>query len=152
MTPRKHNLGFPRGKHTAFTLIELLLVIGIIAILAAIIITAINPSKQIGDARNAQRRSDVNTILNGVYQYTIDNEGTPPAGITDVPTEICLMTASCNHGISLDLLSGSYLAGMPSDPTADLTGTGTDYFISISENGRISVTAPNAESGISISR
>ncbi len=65
---------FRRG----FTLIELLLVIGIIAILAAIVIVAINPTKQLGDARDAQRRSDVNTILNSIWQYAIDNNGSMP--------------------------------------------------------------------------
>ena len=63
------------ARSSGFTLIELLLVIGIIAILAAIVIVAINPSKQLGDARDAQRRSDVNTILNGFWQYAIDNAG-----------------------------------------------------------------------------
>ena len=67
-----------RSSREGFTLIELLLVIGIIAILASIVIVAINPTKQMGDARNAQRRSDVNTILNAVYQYAIDNNGTMP--------------------------------------------------------------------------
>lgn len=136
----------------AFTLIELLLVIGIIGILAAIIIVAINPNKQIGDARNAQRRADVNTILNGVYQYAIDNAGTPPEGITTSFLEICFVGASCNNGVSLDILTGSYLAGIPGDPVSDPTGTGTDYLIAIDANGRITVQAPNAEQGIAISR
>ena len=67
-----------------FTLIELLLVIGIIAILAAIVIVAINPTRQLGQARNAQRNSDVNTMLNAVWQYAIDNDGNMPQEFADV--------------------------------------------------------------------
>jgi len=58
-------------KSSGFTLIEVLLTVGIIGILAAITIIAINPGKQIADARNTQRRSDVNTIQKAVYEYTI---------------------------------------------------------------------------------
>ena len=50
-----------------FTLLEVLLVAAIIAILAGIVIIAINPSKNLQDSRNTQRRSDVTTILNGIY-------------------------------------------------------------------------------------
>ena len=71
-----------------FTLIELLLVIGIIAILASIVIVAINPTKQLGDARNAQRRSDVNTILNATYQFAIDNNGLLPGCLGSGKIEI----------------------------------------------------------------
>lgn len=135
-----------------FTLMELLVSIGIIAILAAIIIVAINPRKQISDARNAQRRSDVNTILNAVYQYMVDNEGTPPGGIDSTAREICRLDATDCDEINLKALSGTYIAGIPVDPVADLSGTGTDYFISVDAHDRITISAPNAELGLSISR
>ncbi len=137
----------------AFTLIELLISIGIIAVLAAIVIVAISPTKQIGDARNAQRRSDVNTILNAVYQYMLDHEGNPPQDVTTADKQICKMNAvSCHNGISLRALSGTYIPDLPSDPTAEATGTGTNYFLYRNDAGRIVVSAPNSEGGISISR
>ncbi len=139
-----------------FTLIELLLVIGIIAILASIVIVAINPTKQLGDARDAQRRSDVNTILNAVYQYAIDNEGALPGPIPTVATEICkvtLTTPDCiaDEGVSLRALTGAYLVSIPTDPQAATTGTGTDYLIFQDANGRITVSAPEAEQDTNIS-
>ena len=76
------------ASRAGFTLLEILLVVAAIGILAGIVILAINPSKQLGDTRNAQRRSDVNTILNAVYQYAIDNNGTLPATITVTPTGV----------------------------------------------------------------
>lgn len=139
-----------------FTLIELLLVIGIIAILASIVIVAINPTKQLGDARNAQRKSDVNTILSAVYQYAIDNDGTLPATITTTNNQICATNASdldsalSGECIDLDALTGSYLVRIPRDPQVQ-TATGTNYFIQEGVNGRITVSAPGAEQGASIS-
>ena len=156
------------SKRAGFTLIELLLVIGIIAILAAIVIVAINPSKQLGDARDAQRRSDVNTILNGFWQYAIDNAGNfqpstysvgnnlpaacqipaATAGgkqVCDVTTdpgagaEDCDGTNSC---VYTRHLSGTYLVGIPGDPNDD-TGTGedhrVDYVIRSAGSGRLEV-------------
>lgn len=124
-----------------FTLIELLLVIGIIAILAAIVIVAINPTKQLGDARDAQRRSDVNTLLNAVWQYAIDFNGSMPdnngtaAGGQAVDTTVRMLgtaTAGCSAASvctkagttvgadsCLDLtsaLAGNYLVSIPQDP------------------------------------
>lgn len=139
-----------------FTLIELLLVIGIIAILASIVIVAINPTKQLGDARNAQRRSDVNTILNAVYQYAIDNNGATPASITTSSQEICVTGGDPTSCISLDVLTGSYLVSLPADPQAANTangcvGTATCYMIVEDASGRITVSAPNAENSETIS-
>ncbi|TSC80551.1 MAG: Uncharacterized protein G01um101425_205 [Candidatus Peregrinibacteria bacterium Gr01-1014_25] len=135
-----------RNARKGFTLIELLLVIGIIAILAAIVIVAINPTKQLADARNAQRRSDVNTILNAVYQYSIDNTGNLPSTITTTTKEICESKADCDSdGIHLDMLTGTYLVSLPTDPRAASTATGTDYTIVKTSGGRVTVSAPQAE-------
>ena len=123
---------FPLPMKKGFTLIELLLVIGIIAILASIVIVAINPTKQLGDARDAQRRSDVNTILNAVYQYSIDFDGTLPGDIpTGTAKPICLGTVTgtdCTTtavGVDLSALLGDYVVSIPADPqntSATVTG------------------------------
>ena len=152
----------PTLKRAGFTLIELLLVIGIIAILAAIVIVAINPTKQLGDARDAQRRSDVNTILNAVYQYAIDNNGTLPGNIPTGSTawQVCkdsYLPATCivapsgyGTGVNLRMLSGSYVVNLPADPQS-ATSTGTNYFIVKDSNGRVTVSAPGVEQAGSIS-
>ena len=138
-----------------FTLLEILLVIAIIAILAAIVIIAINPAKQLAQSRNTQRRADVNTVLNGVYQYSIDNSGAIPT----IPTGACSLvaanqickagaTGTCATGVDLSVLTASqkYLTSIPIDPTVSSTD-GTGYYISKSAtNNRITICAPSAES------
>ena len=146
-------LGKLKNRQQGFTLIEVLLVVAIIAILAGIVILAINPNKQLGDTRNAQRQADVNTILNAAYQYSIDNQGTVPATITTTATDVCATgAASCTGMTDLSVLSanGKYLVAIPKDPK---TGTATDtgYQISQNANGRITVAAPGAEQGKTIS-
>lgn len=144
-----------------FTLLEILLVVAAIAILAGIVIVAINPSKQLGDTRNAQRSADVNTILNAVYQYAVDNKGTLPATIPQVATcdatatkLVCKagQTGTCSTGVDLSVLTASekYLVAMPTDPQAGTTN-GTGYYVVKSTNGRVTVCAPTAEQGTIIS-
>jgi type IV pilus assembly protein PilA len=139
-------------------MIELLLVIGIISILASVVFVAINPGKQLGDARNAQRRQDVNTLISAIYQYAIDNKGNLPPGIETATScyqaatqEICgATTATSTNCVGLTNLSDlhfnqKYLAGMPVDPSIAATNTnGSRYFVVKSANGRVTVCAPNA--------
>ncbi len=76
-------------KQKAFTLIELLIVIGIIAILAAAVIIAVNPGKQFASARDAARESHIRAINNAILSYQIDNFGLLPETITSQGKEIC---------------------------------------------------------------
>lgn len=134
-----------------FTLIEILLVVAIIAILAGIVIIAVNPNKQLQDAHVTQRKADVNTILNAVYQYSIDNKGAMPG--TNIPTaptaaiEICALTvsATCITDGLADLSSlistQTYITSMPIDPAGNVTN-GAGYTIQKTANGRITVAAP----------
>jgi len=141
-----------------FTLLEILLVVAIIAILAGIVIIAINPNKQLADSRNAQRKVDVNTILNAVYQYSIDNDGNLPSTITGTATEICAggtATSTCTSASLIPLnhliWSEKYLTAIPSDPSGSCSTNGVCYTIATSTNGRVTVAAPNAEQGTTIS-
>ncbi len=156
MYMKKYNKGF--------TLIEILLVVAAIAILAGIVILAINPIKQLGETRNAERRADVNTILNAVYQYAIDNNGNLPTLVTGAcPTslpatatmQVCKLapgSGDCSTGTDLSVITTSekYLTAMPTDPTGVSTD-GTGYYITKTANGRVTVCAPSAEQSATIS-
>jgi prepilin-type N-terminal cleavage/methylation domain-containing protein len=139
-----------------FTLIEVLLVVAIIAILAGIVILAVNPAKQLADTRNAQRRADVNTIINAAYQYSIDNNGNLPASILVAgvapANDICTTGGTCTGLTDLSVLTtnGKYLVSLPKDPST-ATADDTKYTIVRDANNRLVVSAPDAEQGATIS-
>lgn len=83
-----------RKKNKAFTLLEILLVSGLIAIVAGIVIYAINPARQLAQARNATREADSRTILDAISQYVIDHQTTPP-GIDDSLRMVGESTSGC---------------------------------------------------------
>ena len=165
-----------------FTLIELLLVIGIIAVLAGIVITSVNPKHQLGGARNAQRWSDVTTILDGFAQFALDNGGEfDPATVDGNPLEsacaipvaptaarkVCKLTTphgtdagECgdtgNECVFTGHLSGAYLVDIVPDPADDeataVEQLRVDYTVQQTAAGRLTVTAENAEQGINITK
>lgn len=60
----------------AFTLIELLIVVAIIAILAAIIFVALNPLKRFQDSRDSVRWDQISELANAIKLDQVDNGGT----------------------------------------------------------------------------
>lgn len=120
-----------------FTLIEILVVIGLIAILAAIVIIAINPARQFAQGRNTQRTSNLNAILNAIGQRMADNKGvfdgtgidgkvcpTLPSAAATVPNAITPAVAATlgakdiadAGAIDLSCLTPTYIPALPTDP------------------------------------
>lgn len=134
-----------------FTLIEILVVIGIIAVLAAIVIVAVNPARQFAQARNTQRESNVSTILNAVGQNMVDYKGvfTCASIVTAIPvapTAALEIAGQAGVGrVDLSCLVPIYIASaMPVDPTNG-TIADTQYTIqqdTVANGSRFIICAP----------
>ena len=138
-----------------FTLIELIIVIAVIALLAAAVFVAVDPAKRIGEARDAQRWSDVSAIADAFLKDTVDQNGTfptstaadgtyyaiMPVGGTDLTSPTCQNQAP-TQGVQLSGLVTTYLATMPIDPGGLLNGdNNVGYYFMKAATGRITVGA-----------
>ncbi len=158
-----------KNKLKGFTLIELLVVIGILAVLLAITLVAINPRKQFQQANDTQRQSDVNAVLSAINQYTVDNQGSLPAGLATQPIDAPYVIATSDGASLIEgggtaavpatnlcaVLVPEYIAALPSDPlsthsgqaitAADCASYNTGYRVQRTANNRITVFAPAVE-------
>lgn len=100
-----------------FTLLEILLVIATIGILAAIVLVAINPTKQIESTNASKRKADMNNIQKAIRQYSIDNSGQYPNGIDTGAKVICPNTSPPPGCVDLSLLVPTYIASIPQADT-----------------------------------
>lgn len=112
----------PRSNKRAFTLIEIMIVIGIIAILTTAMVTALNPVKQFQKARDAQRRSHLAVITAALEQYYADYNQYPMVGTNGI---YCLTQAIVNQDSNCngtaDAGVDKYLKVMPTDPKSTNT-------------------------------
>ena len=149
-----------------FTLIELLVVIAIIAILAAAIFVAVNPARRFAETRNARRWTAVNSILNAVLNYVVDNAGDMPSSATAIDSNysqvqiigdggIVCSAVTCSGktvassgcfttGLDTDI-EGKYIQKIPEDPSTG-SSANTRYYINKTSDGRIEVGACDEES------
>ncbi len=146
-----------RKRVKGFTLIEILIVMGVLITLFSIITILIDPAKQFGRANNTKRRSDIAAILNAVGAYTADNKGALPVGIA---TTAAMITDSVGGANICALLVPRFIPALPPDPSFEIadittcTNYNTGYTIARDANNRVTIAAPSQENGevISITR
>lgn len=152
-------------QQAGFTLIEILIVIGIIAILAAIVLVAVNPAKQFREANDAQRSSNVNAILNAISQYIVDNKGLGDLS-SEIPngdeTDAVEIGSGSGQADLCALLTPEYIAKLPADPREeeqsipaegeDCTDTYSTGYEIYRTGDRITILADGEEADISVTR
>jgi prepilin-type N-terminal cleavage/methylation domain-containing protein len=104
-------------KEKGFTLIELLIVLALIAILAAILITVINPGAIMTRGRDTQRKGDLRNLAAATDAYIADM-GTG-ANLPWIARGNCSSTSPGN--VFFSTTTNTFLTGWPSVGTA--TGT-----------------------------
>lgn len=144
----------------------------VVGILAGLVVVAINPVRQMGDARNTQRKFDVNSILNAFGQYSVESgiyfypkkiDGVPimdACKVTTTTKKLCKAETAhgtaegeCGHtdvqcAYSSHLVN-AFLSDIPDDPLDDEDSVAeqamVDYLVSSQAPGRFRVDSLNAE-------
>jgi prepilin-type N-terminal cleavage/methylation domain-containing protein len=98
-----------RNSQKGFTLIEILVVIAILAVLAAVVFAALNPVGRFQDSRNTTRRQSMQEVLTALKLFSVDHSGFQPCinGATGTP-------GNCGTGYSIvPLDAGNFTSGVP---------------------------------------
>lgn len=126
-----------------FTLVELLIVIGVLGVLSAAVVVVLNPAELLRQARDSQRLQDMSTINSALALYVTDYTSaaitatTFHSGITttawtcggDTPagrsaTQATAQAVDSTGWVDVNfgnITGGSPLAVLPVDPTNDIT-------------------------------
>ena len=133
------------SSQTGFTLIEVLLAVGIVIVMGMIAMVAIDPTRQLAETNNAKRRADLNTLLSAIHYYQADHGG-------KLPTSIATISATISNG-GADLcpvLVSTYSGQIPTDPKVGTFKSCAEYnsgytIVKSLINDHITLSAPHAE-------
>lgn len=141
-----------------FTLIELIIVVAVISLLAAISFFAINPGRRIGEAADSARYLDVDAISKAIERVVVDS-GSMPSSLNNlaeyIPYMIVMPGESTVGEINCENLGGliaktdilgdliNSLGKNPLDPDLADNSTTTGYFV-YKRNGNFFVSYCNS--------
>ena len=137
---------YKANKKGGFTLIEILVVIGIIAVLSAVVLVAINPARQFKLARDSQRVANITAILNAVGQNMAEHKGAFDCTVALPGANKIISSATDGLNIASCLVP-TYVSSLPFDPSksgakfTSITDYDSGYSILIDTDGRVKVSA-----------
>jgi prepilin-type N-terminal cleavage/methylation domain-containing protein len=118
-----------------FTLLELLIVIGILAILSTTMIIVINPAQILKKARDSQRISDLNTMKTAIAFYVTETAAPSIGTVYSTKTYSDVLAVDCGAGAGVStstsqvtngtgwvpvnfdgMTGGSPIGSLPTDP------------------------------------
>lgn len=98
-----------------FTLIELIIVVGIVSVLSISVLTVLNPFAQFEKSADARRKSDLSQIQKALENYYSDNNRYPPNG-AGCAYEIAGNNGNGNNCIEWGSSWQPYMNLVPADP------------------------------------
>lgn len=158
-----------RMRRSAFTLVELLIVIAIIAVLAVVVFVTLDPLTRFRDARDSQRWSDVTAMLDAAKLDQVDRDGSYLGTIAGLTAGSYYVVGTCASGADTTctarttqaacadlegLVTAGKIPGVPRDPSTG-TAANTDYFIMRTATGALTMGAcdpENTPGGILVQR
>lgn len=110
----------------------------------------LNPDKQLGKIRNAQRSSDLKVLVDAIFQFSISNGGSIPKSISTKPMILCSRTDNCGKMLNLGgLVTKKFLRAFPVDPKETADGS-TGYTVEKDADNRVTVCAPMTEGDVKV--
>ena len=151
-----------------FTLLELLIVMGIIGVLASVLVVSVNPGRQFARARDTERETNLVGIVSTIYQYASehsgslpDTDGDPdtsnfPTSMTCIGTDLACFDLA-GAGETGDEIVPVYMVEFPKDPkvaatSAPGTDSNTGYEIMVDAYGHIHASASGETKTIGVKR
>jgi len=120
-----------------FTLVEMLVVIGLIALLSTVVLVAVNPARQFQSARDATRHAHLSALLNSISQNITEHQGvfTCEGSPLAFPNSTTTIGSAASNFDLKECIVPTYLSSMPADPN------GGEYEIIEDTNGHITLIA-----------
>jgi prepilin-type N-terminal cleavage/methylation domain-containing protein len=127
----------------AFTLVELIMVMAVVAILVTVLFVSTKPQKRFGEANDAKRKNDAQSLEQAIKLITADAGSLPlelnltenqafalvKAGGTVEGTYSCTALGTSINKVDISSALSSVLPAMPIDPELSEASNETGYYI-----------------------